>query len=144
MLLYLVPKACLIHFTVSHTILMIFHFTIGRKYIQPILNPRILQYAHMLPHDIIFTTLIVHVASPAITASSSTLEIVMNLSKSSMILTILGNGLSEFRVLFYDESFPARVCCGMMCIRTIVHTIANALMFYILIPDIRRGADSGS
>ena len=52
-------KCFVVHFALSHAVLLIFHFTVGMKKIMPLIRSRLenvsFQYAYLLPHDFVFT-----------------------------------------------------------------------------------------
>ena len=97
--------ALVMHFTVLHSTIAIFHFTIGLRYVLPVVQAVYeesnFNFAASVPHDLTLTFMLMYIAyksdpEPSLTAAFVDL----------IIPTIVTTLLSELRVLFLFSILP--------------------------------------
>ena len=125
-------KCFVVHFALTHTVLLIFHFTVGLKVIVPLIERKIsqvsFQYAYLLPHDFAMTFLFVYFID-LIGKRQDVSDFVV----PTVIFTAGANAISEMRVQFYFYDIPSEVALTMFVIRTVVHILTNMLVVYMYI-----------
>lgn len=124
--------ALVMHFTVLHSTIAIFHFTIGLRYVLPVVQAVYeesnFNFAASVPHDLTLTFMLMYIAyksdpEPSLPAAFVDL----------IIPTIVTTLLSELRVLLYFQSFPMCVSIGMFITRCFATLSANACALYAAI-----------
>lgn len=126
-------KCFVVHFALSHVLLLFFHFSLGLKVILPMiekhLKPVSFQYAYLLPHDFVSTFMFIYFMD-LITPQRQKVE---DFIVPTVIFTVGSNALSEMRVVFYFYSFPSMVAFIMFVVRTVVHLMTNLLIVHMYI-----------
>lgn len=128
-------KCFVVHFALSHAVLLIFHFTVGMKKVVPLIRSRLenvsFQYAYLLPHDFVFTFMFIFFIDQQMKVIKS--HDVSDYVSSILWCTLCANAVCEMRVLFYFYEFPGAVSFGMFAVRSAVHVGANMLIVHMYI-----------
>ena len=128
-----IAKGCLVHLSISHSLISLFHTAFGSritsKMHQNIPNSYC-QYAWSVPHDILFTSLMLysflHVKYDSDDAFVGALHASLQLAPATLIIISIG----ELRTLFYFERFPKSLSCVLFCVRSTSYLTANVLTLY--------------
>ena len=127
-----VAVAILVHFTVLHSAIALFHFTIGVRYVTPAVQAvfpnSYFNFAASVPHDLLLTFMLMYIVywydpHPRLPDAFVVL----------IVPTMTTSCLSELRVLLYFELFPKRVSVGMLVTRCLIALCANACALYAAI-----------
>lgn len=125
-------KCFVVHFAITHSVLLIFHFTVGLKCIVPAIERHIdnvsFQYAYLLPHDFVMTFMLIFFLDMNVQEVG---EDLWNFFGPTVVFTLGANFISEARVLFYFYDFPSTVAFSMFAVRTVVHMLSNLLVVYM-------------
>mgnify|MGYP006985929809 CR=1 FL=1 len=124
--------AIVMHFTVLHSAIAIFHFTIGLRYVLPVVQRAYensqFNFAASVPHDLMLTFMLMY-----ITYQKDARPKLPDAFVDLIIPTIVTTSLSELRVLLYFQSFPKCVSVGMCITRSLATLLANGCALYAAI-----------
>ena len=122
-------KVVLVHFTTAHSLLAAFHCTVGRylyDYVHTKYGRDSMQFVYSVPHDIVFTTMIVYITY------IDSKPLFWDALQMSVAPTLSVTALCELRVLFYFGDFPQHVAASLCAVRSLVYMLANAAAFFVV------------
>jgi len=128
-----IAKGCLVHLSISHSLISLFHAAFGYR-ITARMHENIpnsyCQYAWSVPHDILFTSLMLssfsHIEYDYDNAFVGALNASLPLAPPTLMIISMG----ELRTLFYFERFPKSLSFVLFCVRSTSYLIANLLTLY--------------
>lgn len=128
-------KALVIHFSLSHVILLGFH-ALFKQYITKTLARNAPSYdlnlIWLVPSDTIFTFAAVAICLQVKPQQQSPLLFYSGITTAVSLLT---NIIGELRVLVYFH-FPVRISALMCITRTVAHAVGNSAMVFAIQDDI--------
>jgi len=129
-------KALVIHFSLSHVILVGLH-ALFKQYITRTLSRNAPSYdlnlIWLVPSDTIFTFAAVAICLQVKDQQKSPLLFYSGITTAVSLLT---NIIGELRVLVYFSHFPVRISALMCITRTVAHAVGNGAMVFAIQDEI--------